>query len=474
MRQKHILRQKLTSLQTDTKKPDLAGTRRAQNFLTLKGKLNMANLTATPPKNQTAAAFAALKPDFGASVLKKMHAWRDKGSYADEGLIIFSTLLAISSLFTLGIGYLLHREFFTPFLGETWATVSAVGFTLFIEGAKIVTALWALWMLVFGVFKRGLPSLLITILGLILSGASFSWSIHNSTVGVQKLVNQLATYKTPPAPFDGAAATAAIDAQIQSLQTTQNAALATKWRGTTTVDAMRTAKSTARTIEELQSQRGLLLHQAMTEHTTRTENRTAFVDGAAFIATTLGGKMEYLQMVLLMAMVFAYRAIWEHIKQTPASDHQPAAAAAAPIMHQVVNGQNPYLNQTERRPIGFFQRTTADTPAVEQRQTVFNTSPTIVLADVQKWKSRATQCHERSLSQKTEQGRADNARRRDLYFQLLGMVGIKSVIREDEGMVIFGKANYLPNEFDQPTAQDAATIAAILREIDQIKLAEPV
>ena len=46
----------------------------------------MANLTTSPPKNQTAAAFAALKPDFSASVLKKMHRWRDKGSYADEGL----------------------------------------------------------------------------------------------------------------------------------------------------------------------------------------------------------------------------------------------------------------------------------------------------------------------------------------------------------------------------------------------------
>jgi len=431
----------------------------------------MANLTATTPKNQTAAAFAALKPDFGASVLKKMHAWRDKGSYADEGLIIFSTLLGISSLFTLGIGYLLHREFFTPFLGETWATVSAVAFTLFIEGAKIVTALWALWMVVFGVFKRGLPSLLITILGLVLALAAFSWSIHNSTVGVEKLVNQLASYKTPPAPFDGAAATAAIDAQIQSLQTTQNAALSTKWRGTTTVDAMRTAKSTARTIEELQSQRGLLLHQAMTEHTTRTENRTAFVDGAAFIATTLGGKMEYLQMVLLLALVICYRAIWEHIKTAQNTDHQPAPAAAAPTMHQVVNGQNPYLNQTERRPIGFFQRTAADTLAVEQRQTVSdsppNAQPNLFLAEPKQWRYRAAQCHRRSLDPKsTETARRDNAKRRDLFLKALKIVGWQGEPTEN-GDIIFEKIPV------QPAMTDEKCLRGIMLEINQIATPEP-
>lgn len=428
----------------------------------------MAKLATSPPKNQTAAAFAALKPDFSASVLKKMHAWRDKGSYADEGLIIFTTLLAVSSVFTLGIGYLLHKEFFAPFLGDFWANVSAVAFTAFIEGAKIATALWALWMLVFGVFKRGLPSLFITLLGLTLATAAFFWSYHNSTVGVEKLVNQLATYKTPPTPFDGSAAVASIDSQIVAAQAAQNAALATKWRGTTTVDAMRTAKKNAGTIEELQSQRGLLLHQAVTEHAARNENRNAFVVGAQFIAATLGGKMEWFQALILLAMVICYRAIWEHTKQQPATDQHPAPAAAPPTLHTVTNGQNPYLNGTERRPIGFFQSPTA---AVEHCQTVSDSppdaQPNLFIAEPQKWRDRARQCHRRSLdTQASSTARRDNSKRRDLFLKALAIVGWKGE-PTDDGEIIFERVPV------QPAMTDEKRLKGIMLEINKIATPEP-
>ena len=428
----------------------------------------MANLTTSPPKNQTAAAFAALKPDFSASVLKKMHAWRDKGSYADEGLMIFSALLGLSSIFTLGIGYLLHKEFFAPFLGDFWATASAVVFTAFIEGAKIATALWALWMIVFGIFKRGLPSLFITILGLSLAVGAFMWSYHNSTTGVEKLVNQLATYKTPPTPFNGTAATAEIDAQIFEAQAAQNAALATKWRGTTTVDAMRTAKSIGKRLDELQSQRGLLLHQAVTEHATRTDNRNAFVDGAQFIASTLGGKMEWFQALILLAMVICYRAIWEHTKQQPTTDQHPAPAAAPPTLHTVTNGQNPYLNGTERRPIGFFQSPTA---AVEHCQTVSDSppdaQPNLFIAEPQKWRDRARQCHRRSLdTQASSTARRDNSKRRDLFLKALAIVGWKGE-PTDDGEIIFERVPV------QPAMTDEKRLKGIMLEINKIATPEP-
>lgn len=429
----------------------------------------MANLTTSPPKNQTAAAFAALKPNFSASVLKKMHRWRDKGSYADEGLIIFSVLLGISSVFTLGIGYLLHKEFFAPFLGGFWATASALVFTAFIEGAKIVTGLWALWMIVFGVFKRGLPSLFITILGLTLAVGAFVWSYHNSTTGVEKLVNQLAAYKTPPTPFNSAAATAEIDAQISEAQAAQNAALATKWRGTTTVDAMRTAKSIGKRLDELQSQRGLLLHQAVTEHTARTDNRNAFVDGAQFIAATLGGKMEWFQALILLAMVICYRAIWEHTKQH-STDRSTAPTAAAPTLTHIPPGGTPFgLNaQPERRPIGFFQ---SPTNAVEQRQTVSDSppdaQPNLFIAEPKQWRHRATQCHRRSLDPKSsDTARRDNAKRRDLFLKalrILGWVGEPT----DDGEIIFERVPV------QPAMTDEKRLKGIMQEIQQINTPEP-
>jgi len=430
----------------------------------------MANLAQNTPKNQTAAAFGALRPDFGASVLKKMHRWRDKGSYADEGLIIFSILLGLSSIFTLGIGYLLHKDFFSPFLGPVWAVASAALFTLFIEGAKIATALWALWMIVFGIFKRGLPSLFITILGLSLAIGAFMWSYHNSTTGVEKLVNQLATYKMPPIPFNSAETTAEIDAQIAAAQAAQNAALATKWRGTTTVDAMRTAHRTGKRLDELQSQRGLLLHQAVGEHSLRAENRASFVDGAQYIASTLGGKMEYFQALILISIVICYRAIWGHISAaspTPSNARKEDSHGSTLTMFP---GSNyPADAMPERRPIGFFQ---APKNAVEQRQTVSNSrleaEPNLFIAEPQKWRNRATQCHRRSLDPKSsEQARRDNAKRRDLYLKALSIVGWAGEPQSD-GDISFEKFAY------RPAMSDERRIKSIMVEINKISITENV
>lgn len=408
-------------------------------------------------------------PDFGAKVVRDLLAYRSKGTHVDEILWLLLGLLLFSSIVSLTIGFLLHQQTFAAYFSPTFSWVFAVLFVLLIEVAKIAVQIKMWWMLLFGLWnEKGWSSVGVTLIALILSAAATVWSWRNSTEGAHILFTQIAAYKNPAPPFDPSAYTTAIDAQISQAESARREATATKWRGTTTVDGQRAAKNQSKIIAELTAQRGEILKQARSDYDKRQAVIADHSQATSFVAASFGGWAEGFQIILCFGITLCFKLLYEYRSQQPTTTQHPAPAAAPPTLHTVTNGQNPYLNGTERRPIGFFQ---SPTNAVEHRQTVSDSppgaQPNLFIAEPQKWRNRATQCHRRSLdTQASSTARRDNAKRRDLFLKALGIVGWKGE-PTDDGEIIFERVPV------QPAMTDEKRLKNIMLQIQQISTPEP-
>lgn len=252
-------------------------------------------------------------------VYDRIQSYRDNGTQADEFLRIGWALMFLSMFFTIGYGIVFHYNLTLPYIGATGAAVFAVAFTAFIEVGKFYTGRWALRNLFFGIFKQGIPSFAIMVFGLAISAGTFYWSYWNSTKGVAYITGYLAETKIERQTVDVAGSLAPVDARQGEIKSLADRGLEIKWKGKVTRSGQRIAERAAAANLEAEKQRTILLEQGTKEQARLDTHRDTFIDKVANMLAMLGGKMEYLQIILLLGIVAAERTLYDRMKQTGAT-----------------------------------------------------------------------------------------------------------------------------------------------------------
>lgn len=294
--------------------------------------------------NQLSADLQGLfkKNPFAPGVFNRIHEYRDNGTYADEALrIIKYVLLPISALFTLAFGWALHYNIFSAWVGTTPAHVSAAFFTLFIEISKIAIGIYTIRLIAFGMFKHGLPDAALTFCMLIIFIAAFCWSYYNSTQGVQYAAKITADWKISRKITDPTAAAAPLSKRIEETNKTATKGIDIKWKGKTTRDGQRIAANSTAAIAEQEKQKTILMQKEVDEQKRSDDHRDTFINTASGLFSNLGGKMEFFQVFLIFAMVFAEKILWHRM---------PEDKKTTPPHRNQNNGQKVSFQQN---PIGF-------------------------------------------------------------------------------------------------------------------------
>lgn len=252
-------------------------------------------------------------------VYARIQSYRDKGTQADEFLRFGWVLMALSMFFTVGYGVVFHYNLVLPYLGHTGAAVFAVVFTAFIEVGKFYAGRWALRQLFFGIFKQGVPAFAIMVFGMLISVGTFYWSYWNSTKGVAYITGHLAETHIERQKVDVAGALAPVDSRQGEIKSLADRGLNIKWKGNVTRSGQRIAEKAAAANLEAEKQRTLLLEQGTKEQARLDTHRDTFIDKIASMLAMLGGKMEYLQILVLFGIVAAERALYDRMKITGAT-----------------------------------------------------------------------------------------------------------------------------------------------------------
>lgn len=173
---------------------------------------------------------------------------------------------------------------------------------------------------------------------LALAIVTFSASIYNSTQGAHQLALLLSHERTHTAFQPN---TADIDRQIAAAEKRIADNRATKWKGTTTVDAQRAIRNETKNIESLQQQRAKAIQSQRADYEKQsgiTEQQNTF---SANSLMAVGGWVELLQFVLLLLRVAAERSLDKTAKERRATTPPP---------HRQPNGQpNPVNNESAQR-----------------------------------------------------------------------------------------------------------------------------
>ena len=280
-------------------------------------------------QNQLAAELSRAAQN-GPSIFKKINAYRDNGTHADEWLMLLKVLLPLSAFFTLAFGVALHYNLALPYAGHYGAGAFALIFTAFIELSKIIAGKWFLRQLFFGMWKQGQSSAALILAGGLIAAAAFVWSYYNSTTGVTYLAHYLGEKHVTRPVVDMNAKTAGVDTRLTNTQKIAEKGLKTEWNGTTTRDGQRIAKNASAALAEQERQRTILIEQAASEQKTLDTHRTTFIGKVGELLSFLGGKMEWFQVLILAAMVAAEKTLWHRMAgsgtpphRTPRNNFQP-------------------------------------------------------------------------------------------------------------------------------------------------------
>lgn len=279
---------------------------------------------------------------FGPGVFKRIHKYRDSGTYADEALRIFKFfLLPISAFFTLAFGWALHYNLFHAYIGTTLAHITAGLFTAFIEVAKILIGVYAIRLIAFGMYKQGVSACILTFFSLLIGIGAFCWSYYNSTTGIQyatKIASDLIINRKIIDPTTDAAPLS------ERIETTYNLAkkgINIKWKGKTTRQGQKITENASAAILEQEKQKTILFQRATDEQKRSDLSRDQFVSTTGWLFRFLGGKMEWFQILLIIGLVASEKTLW-HRMTNPAKTPPP--------YRQNGNSQNVQYNQ---QPIGF-------------------------------------------------------------------------------------------------------------------------
>lgn len=246
----------------------------------------------------------SIKSGYKANLLRYAYQ-RNPDSLLDETLLFIRALMLIACAFTIAYGGYYHYSMLQNAFGVgIWSVLGSFVIFIAIEIAKIYLGL---------VFTRSMFSMLwyksvyrflfTALLGFVVVVA-FNWSINISTKGVAS-VNALAkqTDLYQSAPFSPPPSVAEIDKQIAALGVVDEAAAGSKWRGVTTVPAVRLMKENGKTRSDLIEQKNALLANAQAQHDSLQNVQKAAITSTTALLTDYGGKAEYAQIVLILLLV---------------------------------------------------------------------------------------------------------------------------------------------------------------------------
>lgn len=175
----------------------------------------------------------------------------------------------------------------------------------------------------------------------LLSIVTFAASIYNSTQGAHQL-SLLLSHERTHTTFQPN--TADIDRQIDAAEKRIADNRATRWKGTTTVDAQRSIKTETKNIASLQEQRAASIQSQRADYEKEAGIKDQQNTFSANSLMAVGGWVELIQLVLLFLRVSAERSM-----DKTASDRSQTQPRAITLQ----NGQTAHINNSSERRVYF-------------------------------------------------------------------------------------------------------------------------
>lgn len=278
--------------------------------------------------------------------INRIATMRNDKTHADEAAWIVRVLLWLTAIFCAWASYFYYKDNLSASFSPRFVAFFSVALPLIVEILKVKIAHNVIRSIFFGwAFKTGWTLGYWAFLGILAAGA-FWWSITISTDGMEKYsamkadkgmeTDSLATYI--------AAATVGIDQQIAAVQANYEQAMATKWKGTTTYQAQKSAQSSSKTIEALQSQRSGIVAQATRDYQERKQKRSGRIDLISTFVERFGGYMELGCFLSIISLVFFERRLFDLYREAIKKlDPDPGGGRMRPEASTLFskNGQSP-------------------------------------------------------------------------------------------------------------------------------------
>jgi len=298
------------------------------------------------------------------SRIKAVQQIKDDGTSADEVLKVTKWLLPILVILCTGFTYVFFQQIFQEYLPEMAASMAAMVIALTIEIMKTFMGIRCIRYVYFANPIRSVADSVLFVGIFLASIGAFAFSYRNSTMGLEE-------YSTTRVKDEGqkditfTPNTTEIDAQIAEARAAQKAALANRWKGTTTVEGQRMARQAEKNIESLNAQRQKMIDQAQIEY----DRQIATLDTKALRTATwsriAGGIVEIAQIIMLLIAGSCERIL---------ATRNPSAGYARQISPHNSNGRpntsnpssggsNSNLHFFNRAPGGNVVSTSLSTPA---------------------------------------------------------------------------------------------------------------
>ena len=268
--------------------------------------------------------------------VEKVASLRNDKTHADEAVLIVKVLLYLTAAFCAWASYFYYRDYLSESFSPAFVAVFSVALPIVVELLKVKVSHNVVRSIFFGWFFKNAWSLGFWAFLGIIAGGAYWWSVTISTDGMEKYTEMKADENLASdslSAFIGAA-TADCDAQIAAAQQNYNEAVSTKWKGTTTVEAQKTAKAAARSIDKLQAQRAEIVSAATKDFERRDGRRTGKINAWAAFVNKFGGYMEVASGLCILALGFFERRLYNlHLQaetETPAPQPAPEPAPAPP------------------------------------------------------------------------------------------------------------------------------------------------
>lgn len=232
--------------------------------------------------------------------------YRSDRTTADEMRIVFYCILFAATAVTVFLGYNYYLTVFTP-ISADWGWLISATLSLITEIGKCTLMLYVMYAILFGWFRQGWFKFFYYLMGLVLAGGTYWWSVHISTRGAEEFAIEKASATIPKDSLAAliSTATADLDRQIEAENTARTNAQGTKWKNTTTVQAQRTANTASRTIETLQTQRAAISAQITEEYRDGLIRRGEKVNHLARFIRRSGGWLELASFLCICALALA-------------------------------------------------------------------------------------------------------------------------------------------------------------------------
>jgi len=286
--------------------------------------------------------------------------YRSPGTIADEILRIVSWgVQPLLLVFCTALSFSSYQAFFSHNFSPLFATIGALILSVVIELGKIKIGGYVFQVPFLSgtqVLRSSFPVFAVWFGALLITGATFYMSVINSTKGAAMLAQKVGFEKNEVTFTPN---TSDIDKQLAEANQRANAAVAVKWKGTTTYQAQQALKAESRNITKLQDQRNEAIKNQRADFERKRSQLDTNTNTGAAILMAAGGWVEALQLISLFliaaCMAAIDRVMTEDQRHTSPSNYN---GPSNPLQEFARNGPNVH----NRTTIGFHWDGYGETP----------------------------------------------------------------------------------------------------------------